>query len=115
VSKQAKVEIRLSEEEKARWVDAAGGPRKVSAWLRALANAHADPDHLEAVVAAGAEAVARKSRTPLSTSEAVLQKATFETPQHTVLTKPVRKPEDCPRWMHHRPGTYCGTCQKVQT
>ena len=22
--------------------------------------------------------------------------------------------ETCPRWMHHRPGVYCGACKKVQ-
>lgn len=101
MTKQAKVEIRCSEEEKAAWQEAAGGPRKVSAWLRALANTNADPDHLERIVAAGAEAVERKNRLSLSTTGATIP-----------ATEKISS-RNCPRAHTHRPSTYCGTCKTL--
>lgn len=116
MTKQAKVEIRCSEEEKAAWQAAAGGPRKVSAWLRALANTNADPDHLERIVAAGAEAVERKNRLPLSTTGAILpaMKDAVESLPTNKLGEPKKiSAYNCPRAHTHRKGTYCGTCKTL--
>ncbi len=42
MTKSKRFELRVSEHEKAAWVEAAGGTARVSAWLRSLANAAAD-------------------------------------------------------------------------
>lgn len=139
-AKDTKVEIRLSFEEKQNWVRAAGGPRKVSAWARAALNLAAGngEEALEKLVQAGAEKVLEKSKTPLSTSDMIgpisaLDAAGLELPAKKIpagsskgrtvasdaadggsTPPPAARSKQCPRWMHHRSGVYCGTCQKVQ-
>jgi hypothetical protein len=99
MTKQAKVEVRCTDQEKASWQEAAGGQRQVSAWLRALANtaAEAGGEHeaIEKLVEIGAEKVIRANRTP-------------------VVTPPLAHTKtQCDRWPHHRPGVYCGSCNQV--
>lgn len=98
MAKNARVEIRASETEKAAWADAAGGARRVSEWLRALANTHALPENdltgpVEALDAAGLELGAKRERVSIGKNG----------PQPR-----------CLRFMHHRPGTYCASCKKIQ-
>lgn len=92
--KQAKVEIRCSFEEKSAWQEAAGGARQVSRWMRDLANAES------------------KRLSGLSTfTSADVPNTSWAFAQ---TASPVALPSGkCPRWMHHRPGVYCGTCKKV--
>jgi hypothetical protein len=113
MTKQAKVEVRCSTEEKARWVEAAGGPRSVSAWIRALANSAASASGetglIEELVTAGAEEKLKAAKTPLSTSGALIpeKKIVEEAKASGVRRAP------CPRERFHRSGTYCGACGKL--
>lgn len=120
MQKQAKVEIRLSQEEKDAWIEAAGGPRRVSAWARAVLNAAAHPDALEEIVTAGAKVVVESQKTPLSTSGMIVagsskgRMADSESVGAGSTPAPaVRKSGECPRARFHRSGTYCGTCARL--
>lgn len=104
--KSNKVEIRVTDLEKKDWQEAAGGARLVSSWLRGLANAECErrrrgEDAVEDLVAAGAQKKIEAQKTSLSTAHAIIPE------------KPVVPSGQCPRWMHHRSGTYCGSCKKV--
>lgn len=89
--KSARVEIRVTDLEKADWAEAAGGVRKVSEWLRALANR---------------EATSQRQKIVIPQEEALV------TP--TGRQKIVPAPPICARAHFHRPGTYCGTCATIQ-
>lgn len=97
--RDSKVEIRCTSEEKARWVEAAGGPRKVSDWLRRLADAAAENEPLlhEPLIAATQQALAVPEPT---TGKVSIGKT------NGVETK-------CPRSHFHRPGTYCASCKRT--
>lgn len=84
--KTASIEFRATPSAKARWQEAAGGPRKLSAWLTDLAN---EASRLEVRPNGGDVQLSPK---------VVEQEASAG---------------QCPRWMHHRSGVYCGTCKKV--
>lgn len=101
------VRLRVTEMEKEAWGAAAGGKGKVSDWLRALANREAHT---------GTTITVEGGSGGYRVTDVVIDEATkisFPTAEQTVITKPFTKPEDCPRWMHHRKGVYCGTCKKV--
>lgn len=127
MQKSNKVEIRLTDLEKKDWQEAAGGARLVSSWVRSLANAEcarlrggqdAGLEVVEKLVAAGAEAVERKNRLPLSTANAIIPD-----PRPVRVSKPSRGakpaapassgPIKCSREQYHRTGVYCGACKQV--
>jgi hypothetical protein len=89
MTKSQRIEIRVSESEKAAWAQTAGGQRRVSEWLRSLANA----------------AIASE---PLVSEPKILAEKVSVSTKHVVVPK-----KDCPRAHHHRPGVYCGSCGKV--
>lgn len=90
------VKLRLTDLEKAEWQKAAGGARKLSDWIRSVCNAAAVSDAVQAD---------DKER---------VEKLVTETVQGYPARKPeTNEPDRCPRWMHHRPGVYCGACKKV--
>jgi hypothetical protein len=109
VQKSERINIRVSEGEKAAWAEAAGGSRRVSEWLRALANAAAANDRVgpvEALDAAG-----------LELGQSGIEKMIDEqrTPAGKVsIGKDNGTHPKCERWSHHRPGTYCAACGKTQ-
>lgn len=84
--------IRASEEEWTRWAEAAKAEGSdLTSWLRDAANEAANPTDPASVI--------------------------YSPKQKPVLTGTVRlqsaKPETCARWMHHRKGTFCGSCNKL--
>lgn len=93
-----KIEIRVSPSEKAKLVTAAGGARKTGGWMRDLALAAADSSGPYASV----------PEAGLSDTSVVASVSEAPAPPRAVAG------EDCPRWMHHRTGVYCGTCKKVR-
>jgi hypothetical protein len=142
-AKDTTVNIRVDSATKARWVEAAGGPRRLSPWLTELANAASSPDAAEALIALGAQAKLVKAALPLVTPViptlppdlnvgtpsdaapadqgspgAVVSGTGPDTDGGVTAPSPgVVEQESsggqCPRWMHHRKGVYCGTCRKV--
>lgn len=90
--KTASIEFRATPSAKARWQEAAGGPRKLSAWLTQLADAR-----VAELADAAASSTAAERREGSIPSPSIESGSTGE----------------CPRWMHHRSGVYCGTCKKV--
>ncbi len=95
--KSLRVEIRVTEAEKQSWGQAAGGQRKVSEWLRSLANqaAHttlAPPQPVPVV---------RPAAHPLDATS----------PTGAVGKVTIRAA--CPRAHFHSPGVYCKSCGKV--
>jgi hypothetical protein len=127
MQRSSKVEIRTTDLEKADWQKAAGGARRVSEWLRGLANAEVnrltrmstdlpvpnEKQETEQIIAAVAKYPRPESK-PLIVVPTEKETVTYETPQHTVVTRPLEN-GGCPRAHHHRPGRYCGTCKKVAT
>lgn len=103
--KKAKVEIRCEFDEKASWVEAAGGSRKLSAWAREVLNRAASNVEqasvpLPAQVDAGSTNGRSAGPDPASGGS---------TPSPAAIPA-----GQCPRWFHHKPGVYCGTCKKIQ-
>lgn len=92
MAKSARIEIRVTEGEKAAWAEAAGGPRRVSEWLRAMANTAAFKEEPTPIGGKGSEILVPEPK----------------------IREEAKATSQCPRFMHHRPGTYCGSCQKVQ-
>ena len=169
MARTGRVEIRVTDAEKAAWAEAAGGSRKVSDWLRSLANREAfkpaplghpvyieeckwcsgtlplghrsgcssdalfDPEkvcncnHATNTVVDGNEGHNpgcpahprnRQQDEPLlhepvveATKIALTAPPDAPTTSAAVRVKPTA--EQCPRWPHHRKGTYCGTCKKI--
>ena len=110
MQKSAKVEIRVTPAETAAWAEAAGGSRKVSAWLRALANQAAFAKKREALpegIDPPYEAHARALDIPVldAVSPGEVGKVSIGKTNGVTLK--------CPRAHHHRPGVYCGTCKKI--
>lgn len=110
MTKQAKVEVRCTDEEKARWQEAAGGPRRVSAWLRDLANATAERHENPLLV--------------VEANEPLLHEPVVEATKTALIPDPSadalgrgkvreKKRTGCVRSHFHRPGVYCGTCKKI--
>lgn len=83
MTKSQRIEIRVTAFEKETWAQAAGGPRRVSEWLRALAN--------QAASKPGDDAI----------------------PPTPPPADPPAVSSQCPRWMYHRAGTFCGSCNQV--
>jgi hypothetical protein len=120
------VKLRLTDLEKQDWTQAAGGARKLSAWIRQVCN-EACAERAEQEAADLAAEKLHAARVPLSTpvkpvivSDAIERSVQDETAQaiqpYKAQTPPAEQEASsgqCPRWMHHRPGVYCGTCKKV--
>lgn len=178
------VRVRLTDEEKVAWQEAAGGVRKMSAWVRSTCNdslrsgveqsvarqshtlevvgsspapAFCDegPEYIEPDIpirgdeagstltaatdseeVAGPRPAVVPNEKPQIVADAISREVTpdFKEPSHRATrslrgtskrggvastqrgSSPVQaggEITDCPRWMHHRPGTYCGSCKKV--
>jgi hypothetical protein len=142
-AKDTTVNIRVSGETKARWQKAAGGPRQVSAWLTKLANDASSPEPLPLVLGHGSvppnigtpsdavpadqgspgavvsgtspddEGEAPQGATPLSPLQAELHERGLEKSGLAAVVEQESSAGQCPRWMHHRSGVYCGTCKRV--
>ena len=82
MEKSERINLRVTPDEKKAWELEAGGPRKVSEWLRRLANNEANSDWHE----------------PSS-----FQKV-------KAVTAGSGKPAQCPRALYHRAGVYCKAC-----
>ena len=140
-AKDTTVNIRVDAATKARWQEAAGGPRKLSAWLSELANAASSPDAAEALVAIGAQIKIAQAAVPMAGVQVIGASdrahrysrplpatqgpgdesssakrdgagAAKAAPLPTIVEQEASSGQ-CPRWMHHRKGVYCGTCKKV--
>lgn len=109
-----RINLRLTDFEKQEWAKAAGGTRKLSEWIRATCNAAAvsgalasnDVDAVEELVALGAEQKRQAAKVSIGGNGVLIP------PTSTQVT-PSAGTEECPRWMHHRKGRYCGACKKV--
>lgn len=103
MTREAKIEVRCTPEEKAEWDKAAGGQRARSAWARrVLNNAAREGEYLKSVEIKTAEQDASLSGYRVDT--VILDEA---------RTMPTPPKGQCSRWMHHRPGVYCASCGKV--
>lgn len=130
--KTASIEFRATPSAKARWQEAAGGPRKLSAWLTQLADARVA--ELADAAASSTAAERREGSTPSPSIEsgtpsdaasvgkgeprAVMsgESSNEGAPAQAgapLLVEQESSAGQCPRWMHHRSGVYCGTCKKV--
>lgn len=107
--KSARVEIRVTETEKAAWAEAAGGARRVSEWLRSLANEAAFADK-NREGRASSELGPADHRLVVS---APLDATAPTGPKGKVSIRNGAKPV-CPRAHFHRAGTYCGSCGTLQ-
>ena len=117
------VRLRLTDLEKQDWQRAAGGARKLSEWIRSVCNAEV----AATLEGRSAESLSGNAETPPASSvvpnakpvivgEAIERSVQDETAQAMKPYKPVEQEASagqCPRWMYHRPGVYCGTCKKV--
>jgi len=98
--KTASIEFRATPSAKARWQEAAGGPRKLSAWLTDLADRAAAPGMTDLMIS------------PEAIDEALVKHGLQDSGLAVVVEQEASAGQ-CPRWMHHRSGVYCGTCKKV--
>lgn len=111
-TKTTTANIRTTPEQKARWTAAAGGPRKLSAWLTELAD-NASRVKIEVIVpervldSGSPEPQTRTS----GAGDAVAPQVAARS--ETTIVEQESSAGQCPRWMHHRSGVYCGTCKKV--
>lgn len=126
-AKTERVEVRVDAATKARWQEAAGGPRKVSAWITELANGASRPA-LPLVTAIIPSAPILNVGTPSDAASADQSEpgavisgsrpdsegapAKVEAPSPSIIEQESSAGQ-CPRWMHHRKGVYCGTCKRV--
>lgn len=107
------VRLRLTDLEKADWQKAAGGERKLSEWIRGVCNAECDatrepvPNQKPKIVQDAIRAEAEGRATPASAERG--RGNTSEPSQRP----PAPSTEQCPRWMHHKKGVYCGACKRV--
>jgi hypothetical protein len=99
MTREAKIEVRCTPEEKAEWDKAAGGQRARSAWARRILNTAAR-DTKSGASAAEQDASLSGRRVDM----VILDEA---------RTMPTPPKGQCSRWMHHRPGVYCASCGKV--
>lgn len=99
MTREAKIEVRCTPEEKAEWDKAAGGQRARSAWARRILN-NAARDAKPGASAAEQDASLSGHRVDM----VILDEA---------RTMPTLPKGQCSRWMHHRPGVYCASCGKV--
>lgn len=137
------VRLRLTDLEKKDWQGAAGGARKLSEWIRSVCNeACAERAEQEAANSAAEKLHAARvplttpvmprvvadENAPPGVAKPVIVKDAIEREVRdeagSALTaatdavevagpRPAVSKEQCPRWMYHRPGVYCGTCKKV--
>lgn len=109
-TRNAKIEVRCTSEEKARWVEAAGGPRRVSDWIRSLANAAASSEPLLH------EPVVEATKLAFSSGEGLVPNEPIP-PAPSIPPVSIGKTNDvhtrCPREHHHRPNTYCASCKRT--
>lgn len=136
------VKLRLTDLEKKDWIRAAGGSRKLSEWIRFVCNTAALSGGEELGSETGARALAVQvspppesavpNEKPLIVSAAIQESVQGEQAHRESRSLPATQAlgddsssgkrksapggdvETCPRWMHHRPGVYCGSCKKVQ-
>lgn len=115
MQKSNRIECRVTDLEKQDWQKAAGGSRRVSEWLRGLANAECERLRSQS----GIERIIEEQRTPAGRIEPVPNAKPLIVADAISkgLTREGGSPrlDKCPRAHHHRPGRYCGTCKKVAT
>lgn len=122
MARTGRVELRVTDAEKAAWAEAAGGSRRVSDWLRSLANREAFADKRAALpegVDPPYEQHARSLEIPVAIHAGPLDEVKIDltappdapTTSAAVRVKPTA--EQCKRWPHHRKGVYCGSCKKI--
>lgn len=99
LAKSSRVEIRVTDLEKADWATKAGGTRRVSDWLRSLANAAPFPG-----------GVVEQVDTPASSTGGPSGRE-GSSPSPAIKRKPRA---GCARAHFHRPGVYCASCEKLQ-
>jgi hypothetical protein len=123
MARTGRVEIRVTDAEKAAWAEAAGGSRRVSEWLRRLANERAFGGVAELADAPASSTgdLGREGSIPSPATEPLLDDPVVEATKIALLDEGTHPREQksgkltgqCPRWPHHRKGTYCGTCKKI--
>lgn len=113
LSKSDRINLRCSPFEKEEWGNAAGGAGKISDWLRNLANQEAA--RLAALPGSG-----RSGNGYIEEHVAQHEAGNKRIERDAAIVDgfPARKPDPkepdkCPRWFHHRSGTYCSHCQTV--
>jgi hypothetical protein len=123
VQKSNRIECRVTDLEKADWQKAAGGSRRVSEWLRGLANAECErlrrgedehtlpPDAPTTSAARIVKPFEAPNAKPLIVADAIEREVQVVPPPRSGKVAS----QTCPRAHHHRPGRYCGTCKKVAT
>jgi hypothetical protein len=110
VQKSNRIECRVTDLEKADWQKAAGGSRRVSEWLRGLANAECER------LRRGEDEHTLPPDAPTTSAARIVKP--FETPnaKPLIVADAIKQATGvCPRAHHHRPGRYCGACKKVAT
>lgn len=128
------VKLRLTDLEKADWQKAAGGSRLLSDFIRRVVNAECErlrgEDPVEELVALGVEKKLEQQKVSIGKDNGVTIPPPTALPPAPASSSAVRvrndgkdavrsddygkeKTPQCPRWMHHRPGVYCGSCKKV--
>lgn len=131
------VRLRLTDLEKQDWQRAAGGARKLSEWIRSVCNTEVAATLEEGVadaksstsggmpaqVGTPASSVVPKPKVVEDAIERSLEGRGGElkdggssghtSGDETPAAAPRASSDQCPRWMYHRPGVYCGTCKKV--
>lgn len=119
------VKLRLTDLEKADWTAAAGGTRKLSEWIRQVCNAECDstrepvPNSKPLIVAdaieRSVEDQAHRESRSLPATDAGGDDLSSGGRDGAGSAAKAAGPasEQCARWMHHRPGVYCGSCKRV--
>lgn len=114
MQKSQRTELRTTELEKADWAWAAGGTRKVSDWLRGLANAECERLRLLGNITPVPTGTSGRASEAVASSSSPAPKVSVAggaTPREAGTGSKGIPP--CSRERHHRPNTYCGACEKV--
>lgn len=104
------VRLRLTELERESWGRAAGGKGKLSDWIRAQCNRAAMPGMTDLMVSPETIDAFLAENPPPPGGGWVEDARAHEEMKSESLTS---DSGECPRWMHHRPNTYCGACKTV--
>lgn len=111
------VKLRLTDLEKRDWQEAAGGARQLSAWVRSICNAACENLRMDSANLTHSAIAALSEELDPGTVVAVdnLKPQVIEDAitREVQAQREARAPAQCDRWMHHRPGVYCGSCKQV--